>query len=138
MTKHHPLVAAAFAAASLLATPGCGGSSYETTGEPPLAGAEARFEIDEITGDNAMVRVRADHLAPPERMRSGSEAYVVWFVGPGGATMAGRLDYDEGERSGEMRATSPHESFTVRVTAEPNANVAAPSRAVVFEQRVSR
>lgn len=135
-THASTFTAVSFAAVLLAWTPGCGGSSYETIGEPPLAGAEARFEVERIEGDNAMVRVRAEHLAPPARMRAGNEAYVVWFVGPGGAAKAGRLDYDEGERTGRMRATSPHDAFTVLVTAEPSADVLVPSRDVVFEQRV--
>ena len=103
-----------------------------------MPGADARFEVEEITGPNTLVRVYAEHLAPPARVAPGANHYIVWFDEDQGLTQAGRLEYDEGERTGEMRATSPDRSFTVLVTAESSRQVRRPSRTVVFEQRVAR
>ena len=115
------------AALALLAS-ACG-ASYEATGRGRTApGADAVIEVDTIDGDNRRVGVDIQHLLPPGRVTDGATVYSVWIVPQGSPPiLAGTLDYDEDDRTGQLTATTPHHVFEVRVTAESDPRTAAPS-----------
>ncbi len=122
---------------SLLLSVACGGASeYLLTGTERSAVTDGIVTVEELEG-NRMVTVELLHLPPPERVMEGATLYIAW-IRPAGAdpTMAGRLEYDEGDRTGVMRATTPHDNFTVFVTAEADATATAPSEYVVARQSV--
>lgn len=116
------------------ALPACGGpAEYAMTGTARSAGTDGVITVDEIEGGNLLATVRLEHLPPAERMGDGLTTYVVWFQEDGGtATKAGILGYDEDERTGIMRATTPGQNqLTVLVTAEVDREVASPSDIVI-------
>ena len=84
-----------------------------------------------------MVTVEMEHLPPASRISESATLYVVWIKPQGGTpSMAGRLEYDDDERSGTMRATTPHTEFELLITAETDATATSPSDIVVARQRV--
>lgn len=116
---------------------GCGGpSEYIITGTERSAGTDGLVTVEVIEG-NRMVTVVMEHLPPASRVSETATLYVVWIKPQGGTpSMAGRLEYDDDERTGTMRATTPHTNFELLITAENDATVAAPSDIVVARQRV--
>ncbi len=130
-----PLVGAVL----LAALAGCGGpSEYVLTGTQRAAGADGLVTVEEIEG-NRMVTVELEHLPPPNRISESATVYIVW-VKPerGQPTMAGRLEYDPDDRVGRTRATTPHDHFTVFVTAEADTTADSPSDVVVARQEVTQ
>ncbi|MEM9075113.1 MAG: hypothetical protein AAGE52_41835, partial [Myxococcota bacterium] len=121
----------------LLALGACGGpSEYVITGTERTAGTDGMVIVEEIEG-NRMVTVELEHLPPPNRISDSAMLYVVWIKPDGGQpSMAGRLEYDEDDRAGRMRATTPHTSFTVMVTAEDDPATSSPSDVVIARQEV--
>lgn len=117
---------------------GCGGpQEYVVTGTERAAGADGTVIVEEIEG-NRMVSVTLEHLPPPDRISQGATVYIVWIKPQGAApTMAGRLEFDGDDRTGRMRATTPHQEFQVIVTAEVDATVASPSEIIVVRQDVT-
>jgi len=116
---------------------GCGGpDKYVLTGTERTAGTDGELTVEDLEG-NRMIEIDLEHLPPPSRVSEGATVYVVW-VKPGNGTpaMAGRLDYDEDDRTGHMRATTPETRFELLITAERNGSVASPSDIVVARQRV--
>lgn len=126
------------ALSSLLAA--CGGPmNYERQGTSDAPGADARIEA-EVSADQrqTQVNVEIEHLAPPGRVGEGAASYVAWYRRDAGETWRriGALSYDSEERKGTLNGSVPEVSFDLQVTAEPAANVAAPSSEVVVTQRV--
>ncbi|NCQ59871.1 MAG: hypothetical protein GW913_04265 [Myxococcales bacterium] len=117
---------------------GCGGpAEYGLVGSARAAGTDGTVQVEEIEGGNQMVTLTLDHLPPPARLADGMTTYVVWLTQRGQQpTKAGALDYDEDARTGHMIATTPLTRFTLRITAEENRDVAAPSDLVVAERVV--
>ena len=117
---------------------GCGGpSEYAVTGTERAAGADGTVMVERIEGGNYLVTLDLEHLPPPDRLGSGLTTYVVWFVPENAqATMAGRLEYDADERTGQMRATTPLTNFDVTITAERADAVGSPGEVVVMRRRV--
>ena len=124
-------------AGSLFALVGCGGpSEYVLTGSSRSAGTDGTLTVEEIEG-NRMMTVELEHLPPPSRVSEWSTVYVVWIKPNGGTpSMAGRLDYDEDERTGMMRATTPHSAFEMMITAEADMTVTSPSEVVISRREV--
>jgi hypothetical protein len=121
---------------SLATSSGCG-ATYESMGTSTAVGADATFEVDELDGGNLMVDVHITNLPPPQRLEGSPTTYAVWVIPSGQSpSLAGFLDYDEDDREGSMKATTVHRKFEIRVTAEKNRNVAAPSSTTVARQKV--
>ncbi|MBX3251170.1 MAG: anti-sigma factor [Myxococcales bacterium] len=123
--------------AILFAVSACGGPQrYVVTGTERAAGADGEVVIEKIEGSR-MVTVNVENLPPPDRITAGATVYVVWIKPQGAApTMAGLLEYNASNRKGRMRATTPHQRFTVMVTAEVDGTVASPSEIIVLRQEV--
>ena len=104
-----------------LAYGGCGPATYNFHGTGQSVGVDAKIEVHGIEGGNREVRLEMRHLPPPARLGSGLQVYAMWIIPPrGGAQLASFLEYNEGDRKGTARATTPAERFEVRVTAERN------------------
>jgi len=114
-----------------LALSACGPTTHSMVGTERAAGADGTLTIENGEG-NQLVTVELVHLPPPARVREGTSVYVVWLTPPGAQpTLAGVLAYDADDRTGTLRATTPHEQFGLIVTAEEAPDVVSPSDAVV-------
>jgi len=111
----------------------CGGpAEFALTGTARAAGTDGTATVEVIEGGSHMVTVELMHLPPPARLGDGLTTYVVWLQEEGGQPQkAGVLAYDEDERSGTMRATTPNSGITLIVTAETDRDAASPSDIVV-------
>jgi hypothetical protein len=104
---------------------------------PSVPGAEGTVQTDVDANGNTRVTVAVRHLAPPERLGSGSSNYVVWAkpVGEGPAQNLGVLRIDEDLR-GTLEAITPMRSFELLITAENNPTTLTPSAARVLRAEI--
>lgn len=118
---------------------GCGGpAEYALTGTARAAGTDGTVTVDEIEGGSHMITVEVMHLPPPARLGDGLTTYVVWLQEDGGQPQkAGVLAYEEDERTGRMRATTPNRNVSVLITAEADREAVSPSEIVVARRELS-
>ena len=120
-----------------------------TLAEPHRNATSASVQIERIEGDQRLLAVRFEGLAPPEQWGAECTAFVAWAQDSHGRTVkVGSLSYDRPRRSarllGAVRAARHGEhaegidfrAFAVRVTAEREAGVMVPSQVLVGEGRV--
>lgn len=128
----------ALALLASLALSACGTSAITIRGTPRMPGVDGRVYIQDAEGENRMIRVELQHLAPPQRLESGHQYYGVWFrTGGHGTTFAGRLAYDEGSRTGRLAATTPLRDVEVLITIERQPSPRAPSPHVIVRGRLN-
>jgi hypothetical protein len=117
---------------------GCGGPrNFTLRGSQRDPGADGQLQVERIDGGNHLLTFSGRNMTPPDRLGAGFTRYTVWVrTGQSPATMEANLQYDPSSRSGRATATTPHQRFTVMVTAERAADTATPSDVVVFQQEV--
>ncbi len=94
--------------------------------------AEGMVSTRRGENDNIVVRVTVKHLAPPSRLASGAETYVVWMDAPGLEPQnVGALKVDD-DLEGMLEFVTPHRVFRVIVTPEAHATVGTPTHHAVF------
>jgi hypothetical protein len=117
---------------------GCGGSQVTVQGQNRAAGADGTINVDPQETGNFVIETVVEHLLPPGRFGEGITTYAVWFQAPDEQPeRVGILDYDEGDRRGEMMATTSLSAFEVIVTGETAADAVAPSEYIVFRTSVN-
>jgi hypothetical protein len=99
---------------------------------------EGTVEAKAGPNDNTQIEVRVKHLSPPARVASDASVYVVW-IQPRHAEIqnVGALKIDT-DLVGKLDTTTPHRTFTLTVTPEPSARMAAPTHGAVFTAEVNR
>ncbi len=138
MTPKTAFTAGLAALALMALLPGCGPTTYQFAGTGQSVGVDAKLEVNDIEGGNRELRLELNHLPPPGRLGGGLTVYAMWVIPSGQSPqLAGYVEFDEGSRRGTARATTPARRFQVRVTAERNRTVAAPSEHVVARQAVN-
>ena len=130
------------ACAGAATLPACGGPleyAPKPTARAPEADAKIVAEIQKSQG-NTKLTLKVLHLAPPARLQDGATTFVVWQRKDSDKawTRVGGLVYKEGDREGKLEEASvPETTFQLIVTAEEKADVASPSPAILFEQKVN-
>ena len=116
----------------------CGRSrQFNVQGSNQAPGADATVRVERQDGGNYLVSVHATNLLPPARVNEALTTYVVWFQPQDQAPQrVGTLAYNDGDRAGEMTATTPNTNFQVVISGEASPDVAAPSDHVVFRVAV--
>ncbi len=111
---------------------GCGGpTKYVLAGTEKSLGTDGELVVEK-TETNYTVNLELEHLPPPNRVMNNATAYVTWMTVEGQpARQLGQLDYDEGDRKGELHATTVERKYRVLVTAEENPGTTSPSDVVV-------
>ncbi len=129
-----PLALVAFAAVFA----GCGGPRvYSIAGTQRDPGVDARLQIERIEGGNNLLTLTVRFLTPPERHGDGNTVFMVWIRQQNGTTLlASQLGYTPDTREGRATATTPHQRFTLIVTAERDASASTPSDYVILQQEV--
>lgn len=95
------------------------------------AGGEAKVEIKSKAG-RASIEVNTKALRPPSTLGAEFLTYVVWVVTPEGRTgNTGELILNK-NGEGKLSATTPAQTFSIIVTAEPYFAVRMPSEMVVL------
>src|SRR4030095_15980547 len=87
---------------------------------------------------NTEVEVRVQHLSSPSKVSADASVYVVW-IRPrhAGIQNVGALQVDD-DLVGSLKTNTSHAAFTLTVTPEPSARVAAPTHKAVFIAEVNR
>ncbi len=97
----------------------------------PGVSGEAKVEIKSSAG-RTRVDVQAKGLKPPSTLGAEFLTYVLWVVTPEGRTgNTGEILIKNGE--GKLGATTPAQTFSLIVTAEPYFAVRVPSEMVVLQ-----
>jgi outer membrane protein OmpA-like peptidoglycan-associated protein len=103
----------------------------------PQATGEAKVEI-KSKGTEANVDVSVKALAPPSTLGAEFLTYVVWVVTPEGRTgNTGELLLNK-NGDGKLSATTPAQTFSLIVTAEPYFAVRVPSEMVVLQSQTRK
>ncbi len=118
---------------------GCGGPrTFMVRGSQRDPGADAQLQVESIDGGNHLITFSGRNMTPPDRLGAGFSRYVLWVrQGTAAAQMEANVAYDPESRSGRATATTPHQRFTVMVTAERAAETGTPSDMVIFTQNVA-
>ncbi len=103
----------------------------------PEASGEAKVEIKSKEGATR-VDVSVTGLRPPTTFGAEFLTYVLWAVTPEGRTLnTGEILINK-HGDGKLSATTPAQTFSLIVTAEPYFAVSIPSEMVVLESRVRK
>ena len=103
----------------------------------PDARGEAKVEIKSKAGRGS-IEVNVKGLKPPPTLGAEFLTYVVWVVTPEGRTgNTGELLLNK-NGDGKLTATTPAQTFSVIVTAEPYYVVRRPSETVVLQSEIRK
>jgi outer membrane protein OmpA-like peptidoglycan-associated protein len=103
----------------------------------PQASGEAKVEIKSKAG-RASVDVSVKGLSPASTLGAEFLTYVVWVVTPEGRTgNTGELLLNK-NGEGKLSATTPAQTFSLIVTAEPYFAVRVPSEMVVLQSQIRK
>ena len=118
---------------------GAGGTKVDLKGTElmPDAKGEAKVEI-KSKASTATIEVEVKGLRAPSTLGTESLTYVVWVVTPEGRTgNTGELLLNK-DGEGKLKATTPAQTFSVIVTAEPYFAVRIPSEMVVLRSQTRK
>ncbi len=77
-------------------------------------------------------------MSSPSKVAADASVYVVWIQARNAEIQnVGALQVDE-DLVGKLNTTTPYRAFTLTVTPEPSARMAAPTHDAVFTSEVSR
>ena len=99
---------------------------------------EGTVQANAADNGNTQLEVRVKHLSSPSKVADDASVYVVWIKPRNGELQnVGALQVDS-DLVGKLDTTTPHKAFTVTVTPEPSARMAAPTHKAVFTSEVNR
>jgi len=113
---------------------GGGGSKVDLKGSElmPQANGEAKVEIKEKAGRSS-IEVSVKNMRQPSTLGAEFLTYVLWVVTPEGRTgNTGEIILNK-NGEGKLSATTPAQTFSLIVTAEPYFSVRVPSEMVVLQ-----
>lgn len=117
---------------------GGGGAKQTMTTSAESPAGEGTVEATRADNDNTKLDIKVKHLAPPSKLADDASVYVVWIKpAKGEAQNVGALEVDK-DLVGRLETTTPHKAFTLTVTPEPSARMAAPTHKAVFTSDVNR
>jgi len=118
---------------------GAGGTKVELIGTElmPEAKGDARVEIKSKSGASS-IEINVKGLKPPSTLGAEFLTYVAWVVTPEGRTgNTGELLVNK-NGDGKLTATTPAQTFSVIVTAEPYSLVRMPSEMVALQSQAKK
>jgi hypothetical protein len=123
-----------------LSTAACG-QTYMVKGMQGAPDADGKITAQVVTANTlTQISIKAEHLAPPERLLAGSTAYIVWARKDSNNEWIriAKLDYDAESRKGTVDvATVPLTGFELAISAEQQDMPKSPSTSIVFTQKIS-
>ncbi|MFT3922808.1 MAG: hypothetical protein QM778_09755 [Myxococcales bacterium] len=98
------------------------------------------MQIERIEGDQRLLALRLEGLAPPESWGPDCAVFVAWAEDSRGRTVkVGALSYDRAQRAATLLGAVQgidFQAFTVKVTAEREAGARLPGQVLLSERRV--
>ena len=103
----------------------------------PAARGQAEVNLDKKNG-NTKVKIKVEHLAPPENLSPPKSGYLVWYQEPGSNPESqGRLRINK-NLEGSFENTTVYKNFDLWITAEGDAAVKTPEGPEVLRTTVRR
>jgi outer membrane protein OmpA-like peptidoglycan-associated protein len=111
---------------------GGGGVKVDLKGREPMTQANGEAKVEAKQG-KTNIKVSVTGIEPPSKLGAEFLTFVLWAVTPDGRT--GNLGELIANRNGEakLNATTPAQTFSLIVTAEPYFAVRLPSEIVIME-----
>jgi len=137
------VLGAVLLAASVLAFGACGTTQGTAMSAAPTVPAAAGTVSTKINNDgNTQFTIDVKHLAPPEKVASGANNYVVWLTPQQGEARQpqnmGTMRVDPNQLTGEFTGITPLRRFQLSITAEPDSTATQPSGKEVLSAQVSQ
>lgn len=130
-------------AAGLLAGWGCatgmGGQKIPLTSTERAPAAKGEIQAKVTDEGNTEFSLNVEHLAPPDRLASGAQSYVVWvqpMEGDQRPQNLGALELDVNRRTGRFKGITPYHRFQLSITPEQNITAEAPTGNPVLSAQV--
>lgn len=104
------------------------GSAMPLGSSPAIPAAQGDARVRITQNGNTEVKLRISHLAPPGRIVSGAEVFVVWLRGQGPGDEVrnlGALKVND-KLNAKFTATTPMKSFDMFITCEQSQTVTLP------------
>lgn len=134
----HARVLAGMALVLTLAVAAWAGEKIKMTASSADPSAVGEVQTGHDQNGNMEVVVRAEYLAPPDRLTPPEHVYVVWLQPPHAqAQNLGEMKVGQHE-VGEFRTTTNEKAFDVFITAEDHADVSVPTGPEVLRASVGR
>lgn len=109
-----------------------GSTKLDLVGTELMSQASGEARVDARTG-KTNIQVTLQDMAPPSKLGAEFLTYVLWVITPDGrAGNTGEILINK-SGDGELKATTPAQTFAMIVTAEPYFAVRVPSEMVVLE-----
>ncbi len=118
---------------------GQGGTKVDLKGTDlmPQARGEAKVEIKDKAA-SSIIQVWVKDLAPPSKLGAEFLTYVLWIVTPEGRTGNSGEILLTSKGEGNVKVTSPAQTFSLIITAEPYFAVRMPSEMVVLQSEIRK
>lgn len=113
---------------SALSIAACANSGYVLTPSSDVPAGVGSVKVNQGANGNSEIHLEVRHLAPAARVAPGATTWVVWTRAVSGnpvAQNAGALLLNDAE--GHLDTVSPLHAFQIFLTAEPSAQVNAPT-----------
>ncbi len=114
--------------------------TYVVKGMQGAPDADAKITAKVVAENNlTQISIKAEHLAPPERLLPGSNVYIVWArQGDSEWIRIAKLNYSPDSRTGAVdTATVPLTGFELAISAENQPMPKTPSTTIIFSQKIS-
>lgn len=119
-----------------LAVVSCGPAKYPLASNSHAPAAGGVVKVSSGDNNNSRIKIEVHHLAPADKVQSGTTTYVVWVAAPGATPQnVGALVLD-GDLNGTLETVTPLKDFEVFVTPESAPAVASPTGPRVLEGAV--
>jgi hypothetical protein len=115
------------------------GVSCRTTVDFPhssvLPAAEVKAKVKKDKNENYQIKLEADHLADPTRLKPSKDVYVVWLETENNDSQnIGQLT-TKGSKNASLETVTSYKPVRIFITAEDRANLQYPRGEVVFESK---
>jgi outer membrane protein OmpA-like peptidoglycan-associated protein len=113
------------------------GTKIDLKGTDLMTRGSGEAKVEAGTG-TTNVEAQIQNMAQPSTLGTEFLTYVVWAVSPDGRTNnLGEISIDK-DGKGELSATTPFQTFSLFVTAEPYFAVRQPSESVVLQNQLKK
>lgn len=124
---------------SMLAVFFIAGVSCRTTVDFPhsstLPAAEVKAKVKQDKNENYQIKLEADHLADPSRLKPSKDVYIVWIeTESNNSQNIGQLT-TKGSKDASLETVTSYKPVRIFITAEDRANLQYPRGEVIFKSK---
>ncbi len=110
--------------------------TYHLTSTPMTPAASGDVDVHRDKNGNIQVDLKVEHLAKPSVLTPPASTYIVWFQqGDSRPESQGELRVND-DLKGELKTSTPYNTFDVFITAESDPQTKTPSDRVALKTSV--